>query len=171
MLFLSDLNKPYIVDSLSQPMVVRHHWVFSAHMLDFKIANISYLEESTGPAVKLKINNFGFYVPSTWNILIIDDDTYQVDTIPVTSCSNYKCHAFGMSPTDSKMRLLEVSIEDFEPKMSLIHPMIQRATGLCHPVGVVQDRQKETDVCVVVGPFDLHKWLNGKTVGDLLDYD
>lgn len=171
MLFLSDLNKPYIVDSLSQPMVVRHHWVFSAHMLDFKIANISYLEESSGPAVKLKINNFGFYVPSTWNILIVDDDTYQVDTIPVTSCSNYKCHAFGMSPTDSKMRLLEVSIEDFEPKMSLIHPMIQRATGLCHPVGVVQDRQKETDVCVVVGPFDLHKWLNGKTVGDLLDYD
>jgi len=168
MLFLSDLNKPYIVDSLNQPMVIKHHWIFSAHMLDFKIAQISYLEESSGPAVKLKINDFAFFVPATWNILIVDDDTYQIDTIPVTSCSNSKCHAFAMSPTDSKMRMFEVTIDDFEPKMSLVHPMIQRATALCHPIGTVVDRQQESDVCVIVGPFDLHKWLNNKTIGDIL---
>jgi hypothetical protein len=168
MLFLSDLNKPHIVDSLNQPMVVKHHWVFSAHMLDFKLANISYLEESTGPAIRLKINDFSFLVPATWNILVIDDDTYQVDTIPVTSCSNAKYHAFVMCPTDSKMRILEVSVDDFEPKASLVHPQIQRATGICHPIGTVQERGKAVDACVVIGPFDLHKWLNGKSVGDIL---
>ena len=168
MLFLSDLNKPYIVDSLNQPMVVKHHWIFSAHMLDFKINQISYLEESSGPAVKLKVNDFAFFVPASWNILIVDDDTYQIDTVPVTSCSNAKCHAFAMCPTDSKMRMFEVTIEDFEPKMSLVHPMIQRATAICHPIGTTLDRQKESDVCVVVGPFDLHKWVNNKTIGDIL---
>lgn len=168
MLFLSDLNKPFIVDSLSQPMVVTHHWVFSAHMLDFKISNISYLEESSGPAIKLRINGFSFFVPATWNILIADDDTYQVDTIPVTSCANAKYHAFAMSPTDSKLRMMEVTIEDFEPKMHLVHPMIQRATAICHPIGTVKDRQTENEVCAIIGPFDLHKWLNGKSVGDLM---
>ena len=168
MLFLSDLNKPYIVDSLNQPMVIKHHWIFSAHMLDFKLANISYLEESSGPVVKLKINDYAFFVPATWNILVVDDDTYQIDTIPVTSCSNARYHAFAMSPTDSKMRMFEITIDDFEPKMSLVHPMIQRATAICHPIGTAIDRQKETDVCAIVGPFDLHKWLNNKTIGDIL---
>jgi hypothetical protein len=73
-----------------------------------------------------------------------------------------------MCPTDSKMRMFEVTIEDFEPKMSLVHPMIQRATAICHPIGTTLDRQKESDVCVVVGPFDLHKWVNNKTIGDIL---
>ena len=168
MLFLSDLNKPYIVDSLNQPMVIKHHWVFSAHMLDFTINNISYLEESTGPAIKLKINDFGFFVPSSWSVLVVDNDTYQIDTIPVTSCSNAKYHAFVMSPVDSKMRMLEISVDDFAPKMSLIHPMIQRATALCHPIGTVNYRGNDTDVCIVVGPYDLHKWLNNKTIGDIL---
>ena len=168
MLFLSDLNTPYIVDSLSQPMIIKHHWVFSAHMMDFKVSQISYLEESTGPAIKLKINGFSFFVPVSWNILIVDDDTFQIDTIPVTACANSKCFAFGMSPTDSKIRKFEILIEDFEPKMSLVHPMIQRATAICHPIGTVLDRQVESNVCAVMGPFDLHKWLNGKSIGDIL---
>lgn len=168
MLFLSDLNKAHIVDSLNQPMVIKHHWIFSAHLLDFTLANISYLEESSGPAVKLMINNFSFLVPSSWNILVVDNDTYQIDTIPVTSCANARYHAFGMSPTDSKMRLFEIVIEDFEPKVSLVHPMIQRATAICHPIGTTLDRGRDTEVCAVIGPFDLHKWVNNKTIGDIL---
>ena len=144
------------------------NWIFSAHLLDFKLAPISYLEESSGPVVKLVVNDMPFYIPASWNILIVDSETYQVDTVPVTACSNAECFAFGMSPTDSKLRKFKVTIEDFEPKMSLVHPMIQRATALCHPVGTVKDRQSETDVCIVVGPFDLHKWLNNKTIGDII---
>lgn len=168
MLFLSDLNKPYIVDSLSQPMAIKHNWIFSAHMLDFTLSQISYLEESSGPAIRLKINDFAFLVPSSWNILIVDNDTYQIDTIPVTSCANAQCFAFGMSPTDSRLRLFEISILDFEPNVSLVHPMINRATALCHPIGTSSYQGNEVDVCSVIGPFDLHKWINGKSIGDIL---
>jgi len=168
MLFLSDMNKPFIVDSLTQPMVIKHHWVFSAHMMDFTINQIAYLEASTGPVIKIKVNGLSFFVPVSWNVLVVDDDTYQIDTIPVTSCSNAKYHAFAMSPTDSKIRMMEISVEDFEPKMTLVHPMIQRATALCHPIGTTKDTLGETDVCIVIGPYDLHKWLNNKSIGDIL---
>jgi hypothetical protein len=172
MLFLSDVNKPYIVDSLTQPIIPKYHWIFSAHMLDFTLAPMQYLEESSGPAIELIINDFPFYVPASWNILIVDEYTYQIDTIPVTACANAKSYAFSMSPIDSKIRKFEITIGDFKPNMSLVHPMIQRATGLCHPIGTTPDRIKDAnidvDVCCIIGPFDLHKWLNNKIAGDIL---
>ena len=104
MLILPEYNKPYTIDSLTAPIVVKHHWVFSAPQTDFMLQAITYLEETQGAAVKVRINNSEFWVPATWNILVTDRETYQLDTVSIADCAKTKHIAFSFSFVDKVPR-------------------------------------------------------------------
>jgi hypothetical protein len=36
-----------------------------------------YLEETTGPALKIMINKYSFEIPASWNILVVDEETMR----------------------------------------------------------------------------------------------
>lgn len=171
MLCLADHNKPYLIDSLTAAVAIKHHWIFSAAMCDFKLSPILYLEETSGAAIKIRINNSEFWVPSTWNILVTDRETYQLDTVGIQQCATAKHIAFSFSPDEMKLRTLDIVVLDYADHMCLVHPMINKATSLVHPVGPSpKTGGKEFPLNIVIGPHDLYKHLQNKVVGDIFEH-
>jgi hypothetical protein len=170
MLCLPDYNKPYIIDSLHNSIAIKHHWVFNAQICDFVLAPIMYLEETSGAAVKVRINNSEFWIPATWNILVTDRETYQIDTVCIQQCATTSHIAFNFSPDEMKLRTLDVMVLDYVDNMALVHPMINKAQALVHPVGPSpKGIGKEYQLNVVIGPHDLYKHLQNKVVGDIFE--
>lgn len=171
MLILPDYNRPYIIDSLTAPLVVKHHWIFSAPDTDFKLQQITYLEETSGAALKLRINNSEFWVPATWNILITDRETYQLDTVGIQVCSGVKHLAFAFSPDENKLRTLDIMVVDYAENKALVHPMINKGTALVVPVGPIPVMMGKTiQTTVVMGPHDLSKHLTNKVIGEVFSW-
>ena len=170
MLALADYGKPYLIDNLHSPVAIKHHWVFNAQICDFILSPIHYLEETSGAAVKVRINNSEFWIPSTWNILVTDRETYQIDTVGIQQCATTSHLAFNFSPDEMKLRTLEVMVLDYVDNMALVHPMINKAQALVHPVGPSpKGIGKEYQLNVVIGPHDLYKHLQNKVVGDIFE--
>jgi hypothetical protein len=191
MLCLPDYGRPYLIDSLTTPVVIKHHWIFNACVKvestkenskreieqlsighpDFVLQQITYLEETTGAVVKLRVNNSEFWVPATWNILVTDRETYQLDTVCVSACASTGHLAFSFSPDEMNLRTLDIAVVDYCESMSLVHPMINKGCALVHPVGPAPTfHGKQIQLNVVIGPHDLYKHLQNKVVGDLISY-
>ncbi len=171
MLILPDYGKPYIIDNLTDPVMVKHHWAFNAQLCDFVLAKITYLEETTGPGIKIRANNYEFWVPSSWSVLVTDHETYQLDTVPVGNCASTQHFAYAFSPTEMNLRTLELKVIDYADKIAVVHPMISKATALVHPVGPVSlPNSTQLQLAIVIGPYDLHKHIGNKVVGDLFAY-
>jgi len=168
---LPDYNKPYIIDSLTAPVVIKHNWIFNGIACDFMLNPITYLEETTGAVVKVRINGTEFWMPATWFILVTDKETYQIDTVSIQSCASSQHVAFSFSPDEMNLRMLDIMVLDYAEQMSLVHPMISKGTALVHPVGPSAPRFGKThQLSVVVGPHDLYKYLTNKVVGDIFSY-
>jgi len=167
MLVLPDYAKPYNIDSLTAPIFIKHNWIFHAPSLDFKLNPITYLEETTGASFRLRVNNYEFWCPASWNILITDRETYQIDTVSIQSCASTAYLAFNFSPDEMKLRTLDIMVTDYTEHMSLIHPMISKATALVHPVGASRDSGRQHQLCVVIGPHDLYKYVQDRVIGDI----
>lgn len=166
MLILTEWNKSYIIESTNGPIVPKYYWMFSGHMLDFTLTPLVYLEETTGPVYTIEINRFKFDVPAKWNILIVDNDTYQIDTVPISTCATNVTYAFAMSPTDNGVKTVKVDILEYKEEAVLIHPLVQKGSGFCHPVGYLNNNDQEFSV--VLSPYDLYKYIGDKVVGDIL---
>jgi hypothetical protein len=167
MLICPEWNKPLNIESLDTAIVATHFWTFSGPMLDYCLSPITYLEETTDSVIKIKINDVELNVPTSWNILVGDPDTYQLDTIPIASCSNSVQHAVVMSPDDSRWRLFPITVLGFDPKAVCVHPMLQKGYGLQHPIGEVILHEKKVLVTVTISPMDLYKFIENFAVGDI----
>lgn len=138
-------------------------------MLDYTLLPITYSEETIGAAIRIEINDFEFLLPYNWYILVSDPDTLTLDYMKLEDCATVQSYALTMTPQDTKFRLADIKIKGVEEEVSLVHPMLQKNTALCHPIGEITiDHGVQTTQCIVVGPYDLWKHLNGKLYGDLL---
>ena len=94
MLILPDYSHAYMIESASSPIVPKYSWQFDAPMQDFMLKKIMTLEETYGTTVRVRINNFDFNIPSSWNILAVDDEALYVDTIPIIDAANNNFSVF-----------------------------------------------------------------------------
>lgn len=170
MIILSETNRPYIVESLTQPLPqgARFHWVFSAQQRDFTLSEIAYLEETAGPTITLQIEESEIKVPGSWNILIVDRETYTIDVVPVTSCASFAHEAFVFSPDDGKLITAPIKVINWEASDSCIYPAIEKACSLVHAISPGKSHGEITQRGVVIGPNDLWRHIGGCTVGDVL---
>lgn len=168
MIVLNELNRPYVIDSLTQPLVLRHHWAFDAHMMDFCLKEIQHLEETMGPTISLMIADCLVEVPGSWNIVIVDYETYTVDAIPVTACAAFDHRALVFSPNDSKLISEPVRVVQWNPKSTSVYPAVEKATGIVHAITPGLSHGEMIPRGVLLSPHDLYRWIGGKTVGDLL---
>lgn len=170
MLIFTDYHKPLIIDSLDTPLVTRHHWVLSGSMKDFKLSTIPYIEETKGPSIEVMVEGFSFIVPASWNILVVDDETTTIDTVPISNCSTGSHKVLLMSAVDSKIRKGNIKVLDLHPVYSCYHPMIAKGTMLCHPVGPEERRDGVENILnVMIGPHDLYsKYLKDMSAAELL---
>jgi hypothetical protein len=167
-LILTEYNAPYIIWSLTAPCVPKYNWVLAGDIQDFRLSPISYLEETTGPAIEVMINKTRFRVPASWYILICDQETMLIDTIQIAALSGSTHQALLMCPTSSNLYLDEVKIVDYIPSDVSHHVSIAKGTMLCHPVGPVLDNKHEEVYSCLVGPYDMYKYLQNMTAKELI---
>lgn len=168
MQILSEVNRPYILDSFTAPVGVSHCWTFSGHLLDFKLQELTYLEEIIGPTVRIRVNNLDMDLPSSWYIMVVDKETYTVDSIPIPQCASFDQDVLLFSPDDSKPNTAKAVVLDFFRSSVCVSPEVQKGSALIHPTGPEIFHNKSCFYGIIVGPHDLNRWINGKTVGDLL---
>lgn len=168
MIILNEINRPYILDSLTQPLPLRHHWVFNAQVLDFMLGEITYLEEIVGPTVTLSVCDSEITLPCSWNVLVVDKETYTVDAIPVTACAAFEHEAFVFSPDDGKPMSSPIRALAWEPKGICIYPAVEKAHALVHAISPGVSHGKSIPRGIIIGPNDMWRYINGKTIGDLL---
>lgn len=169
MIILNEINKPYIIESLTQPLPLRYHWIFNANQLDFMMNEIKYLEETAGPTITLDIEGAEVNVPGGWNILIVDMETYTIDAIPVTACAAFEHQALVFSPDDSKLITAPIRVTGWNPKGSCIYPALEKNYALVHAIAPGSSHGKIIPRGIIVSPTDLYRWVGGKTVGDVLN--
>lgn len=169
MLILPEYQKPYLIETSYSPVIPKYFWAFSGSMLDYTILPIAYLEETIGSVINISINGFEFVIPYTWFIMISDPDTLKLDYIPIIDCATTLSYALTMTPIDSKFRLASIEIKDVVENVSLVHPMLQKNTALCHPIAEIEtDLKVKTIQNVIIGPHDLYKQIHEKSYGDLM---
>ena len=165
---LSEVSRAYILESITAPIGVSHFWSFNSHMMDFKLEELQYLEETTGHSVKLRIQNLDIILPASWYIMAVDKETYTIDSIPVTSSAAFDHNLLLFSPDDSKLVTTTATIVDYFPKEACVHPAIPKGAAMVQPTGMETLHGKSIFYGIVCGPHDLHRWIGGKTVGDIL---
>lgn len=165
---LSDANRPYIIDSLTAPMGVSHCWMFSSHMMDFKLEKMEYLEEIIGPTVTLRVQNLELSLPASWQIMIVDKETWTVDTIPVVQCASFNQDVLLFSPDNSKPITGKAVVLSYQKSGVIVSPEIPKGSAIIHPTGPELSHGRQVFCGIVTGPHDLGRWVSGKTVGDIL---
>ena len=99
MLILPEYLQPYLIETASSPVIPRHNWYFDAAALDFMLKPILFLEETLGEAVLARINEYEFLIPSHWHVLVVDEETRLIDTVPIKK--SVKFQVFLMNPSSS----------------------------------------------------------------------
>lgn len=174
MLALPEYGHPYLIESVTGPVVPKYTWFYDVSLNDFMLRPIRLLEETTGPTVFLRINGFEFYVPASWFILVVDEETKLVDTVQITQCSSSNYLAFLMHPSVHDYALSPITLLDLDMRKSCTHIMIPRNHMTLHPVGQVtatsSSRKAINDLSYscLLSPQDLGKTLHGMTAMEVV---
>jgi hypothetical protein len=161
MLIFDENTKPIVLSDIHTPTITTHFWILDLDMLDFTIEPLTVFEEIISPAVELKIEDFKFVIPTSWNILIVGDDTCQLDIVEVSKALGKNFNAFVYGNNNASFNCSQIQATNYFPSMCSVSPLLTKHQLLCHPVA--------PDKWVCITPFDIYnKYLKGMLVGDLV---
>ena len=161
MLIFDENTNAEILDSIHTPTASENFWVLDFNMMDFTIAPLLGLEEMIVPVMEVMIDGFKFVLPATWNMLVVDDDTYQIDVTPIEDLAGKQFNAMVYGPHMTNGKLAVVTVTDYSPSFMIVGPALNKHQMLCHPISA------ESWVCVA--PSDSYnKYLKNCTMGDLI---
>jgi hypothetical protein len=167
MQILPEYCYPYLIDSVSGPIVPKHAWFYDVTHNDFMLKPIVMLEETTGPTVTVLINGLTFTMPASWNILIVDEETKAVDTVVITQCSSSAFRAFMMHPQLNRYELAPIQLIDLDPQGVCVHLSIPRQSMILHPTGPTKI-SRDFSMCCLIGPQDIGKLMENMSAQELL---
>lgn len=168
MQILSEVSRPYIIESLTAPVGVSHFWTLSGHAMDFKLEPLEYIEETSGHTITIRVQNLDITMPASWFVLAVDMETYTIDSIPVARAATLDHRLFLFSPDDSKLVTTTSMVVEYHKHQAVSHPMIPKGSAMIHPTGPELSHGRSIFYGIVCGPHDLHRWVSGRTVGDIL---
>jgi hypothetical protein len=127
------------------------------------------LEETIGPTVNVRINGLTFDVPASWYLLVVDEETKTVDTVPITQCSSSGYSAFMIHPSEAKYSTSSVTLIDLKMKAECVHVSIPKLHMMLHPVGSITDKQNDEKIySCLLSPQDIGKYMNNMSAMELL---
>ena len=161
MMIFDEHSKPIILDSILTPTVAEYMWVLDLQQEDFMLAPLSVLEETTSPSIELMIAGFRFVLPTSWNILVCDPESMQLDVVEVASVAGKEFRAFVYGPDCSMALTAPITATDYHPNFVSVGPQLSKSEMLCHPIS--------PELWVNVTPSDSYnKYLKGKVAGDII---
>lgn len=163
MIIFDTNNKPILLDSIHAPLATEHMWVLDFNLMDFTLSPVTVLEQFVSPAHIVRIKGFEFPLPSTWNILVYDRETSQIDVVEVLETAGREFHALIYGPKKANFGPGIITVTNYYPELLHVAPSLNKHQMLCHPIG--------PDEWISVAPSDAHnKYLKDKVVGDLVGY-
>ena len=161
MMIFDETSKPMLLDSILTPAPADHMWVLEFQLEDFMLAELAVLEETTSPSIELMIAGFRFVLPTTWNLLVCDPESMQLDVVEVASVAGKEFQAFVYGAECSMAHTLSVQATDYYPNYINVGPQLSKSQMLCHPIS--------PDLWINISPSDSYnKYLKGKVAGDII---
>lgn len=161
MLVLDNENKPLILDSIYTPTLAEYIWVLDLEMMDYTLAPLNVLEEIYAPTMEIMILGFKFLVPTNWNILVVDDETFQLDTIEIAEVAGKEFRALLNGSSVPTYETAVIRATNFFPDHHNVGPSLPKHQMLCHPVS--------PEYWVSIAPSDgYNKYLKDTVAGDLM---
>ena len=94
MLIFDEYSNPVILDSILTPNVTEYMWVLNLQEEDFMLSPLAVLEETTSPSIELMVAGFRFVLPTSWNILVCDPESMQLDVVEISAVAGKEFRAF-----------------------------------------------------------------------------
>lgn len=161
MLIFDTQGDAIILDNVETPVLTDDFWVLDFQMMDYTLANLLVLEEIIAPTIELNINGFKFPLPASWNILVVDQETNQLDIVLLKKIAGKDFYAFAYGPNKSRHDWVHVSVSNYYPSKHNVGPSLQKHQMLCHPI--------DAETWINVSPSDgYNKYLKNKVAGDIL---
>ena len=165
MQFINKLFRPYEINSVAQALTFTDIYTFDAKLCKPTLSAVEYLEEVICPTVTLEVAGASVEIPASWHVMIMDTETFSIDTIPACLSQVYENIAPGYTfvnnsgilkmtkPTKSKMIGINYNSDGV-----FVHPSISKNMAFIIPV------QNHT---IIAGPHDLSRYISRLTIGDL----
>lgn len=138
MLIFQEDEEVRIIDSIKPVLVDDHYYVLDLDQKDFTLIPLQVIEATTAPAVELLIDGFSFMVPATWNILMCDPETSQLDISEVGAVLGKSFHSFVYGFNMPIVQLHRIEAVNYMPSYTSYSPAMGKNNMLCHPID--QDR-------------------------------
>lgn len=166
MLIFNETTRPEVIENIYSPTLSNYFWVLDMDLdgegtMDYTLSPIVMFEETTGPALRLMINEFDFFVPAKWNVLLFDEETSEIDVIPAEDLTGRDFTAFVYGPNHSLAESGKITVVGYEPSISSVAPALNKNQMLCHPISSTS--------WINIAPTDIYnKYLKGKSIGDII---
>lgn len=161
MLIFDENNDAIMLDCIQGPVLSQYMYVLDLNMMDFTLAPLLVFEEVICPTITLQIRGFQFELPANWNILISDDETYQLDVVEISELAGkeFRALVYGMNMVN--VELEPIQVVDYQLNHQNVGPSLNKYQMLCHPI--------DPGAWVNVAPSDAYnKYLKEKVVGDII---
>ena len=161
MLVFDNDNEAIIFDSIHTPTDTGFVWVLDLVMMDYTLTPLLVLEETISPSVQLSIDGFSFVLPTNWNMLVVDSETFQLDVIEVSELAGREFFAMVYGPDMTRIRTEVIAVTDYHPNYVNVGPSLSKHQMLCHPIS--------PSAWINVAPSDSYnKYLKNKLAGDII---
>lgn len=161
MLIFDEHNDAIMLDNIQGPVLSQYMYVLDLNLMDYTLTPLLVFEEIICPTITLKIRGFAFDLPSNWNILISDDETYQLDVVEISDLAGKEFQALVYGMNMSMVELEPVQVIDYQPSHQNVGPSLNKYQMLCHPI--------DPTSWINVAPSDSYnKYLKDKVIGDII---
>lgn len=161
MLVFDNKNEVLMIDNIYSPTASDHFWVLDLNMMDYTLSPLLVLEELVCSTVELLIWGFKFKVPAHWSILVVDDETMQLDVVDVgKELAGTEFRTLVHGPNRPNVDCALVQVTDYFPSYRNVGPSLNKHQMLCHPIS--------PDAWINISPSDTYKYLKNAVAGDLI---
>jgi hypothetical protein len=161
MIIFDSEDNPVILDSITGPTLTEYMWILDLSILDFTLAPLIMLEEVVCPAIQLQVRGFEFALPASWNILVYDQETSQLDTVQLSDTGGREFQAFVYGPKKAFPIPGIISATNYYPEFVHVGPSLNKHQMIAAAVG--------PDEFVLVSPSDgFNKYLKSASISDLI---
>lgn len=146
---------------ITAPVKSEYFWVLDLTIMDYTLTPLAVLEEVTCPTFVVEVAKVTFDIPASWNMLIYDGETGDVDLIPLCEMTGRSFTALGFGPNRALAKPLPVRIIDYKPYSRNVGPSLNKHQMLCHPI--------TDDTWFTLSAADVYtKYLKNTSLGDIL---
>lgn len=162
MLIFDEHYKPIVLDDLNNSVMSDCFWILDLNMMDFTPIPLLILEEITSKSLELTIGNNSIIVPADWYVMIVSDETSQLDVLELgKDVPGMGFHAFTYGLEMKTFEPVSITVTNYFQNFKSIAPALSKHQMLCHPIS--------EHAWINITPHDnYNKYFKNVSGGDLI---